>query len=399
MREARDSAQRAGVTQQAELAAARAAQTRDQLATAKAIEERDALEARLTAAASSAAKEHADALRVKEAVLSDVSAQLTQARQATQRAHDATAQANAARDAALRDAHGAREAREATREAEQTIARLEAALEELEQARREAQADAEAARSEASHREEMLTFVEKEVPTSLFPGRRPTANTQSHPSPSLMPPYRCVAILTLSHRSIRCARSSLKRSRVWWRRRGGGRARRTRSCVQRARRNRRRKRVRCARRAAWTMQRDGAEKLRVRSLGRGRSSSSWPSSSQLRPPRRQRRRCAVTHAHRSSCLLDTGLAMIEPIQGTGAIGQGRRVPLVASQEEKAKVEAEMRLVLKAMDAQRAAASRNMAQVPSGRAPPDHACDSFADCLHRARAQLQKVYEEFQGGFA
>ena len=171
LREAKEAARQAGVAQQAEAAGAHAALTREQLALASAKEERAGLERRVGEELAKRDKEHADAMRLKQVMLDDLSAQVTTARQAAERAQDAASQAANARDTALRDAANGRDAHEALRATEETIERLESALEELEHGRDEARAEADTSRQECRHKEEMLEFVEKEVRASSQ-GRR-----------------------------------------------------------------------------------------------------------------------------------------------------------------------------------------------------------------------------------
>ena len=156
---ARQSAERA----QAEHAAAQAAVTREQLAVAQAREAVEKAHRQFDEEKAALAKEHDAALRVKDKVLDDVSAQLSQARGAAKASELSLAQAKRERDEVVGEAHGSREAREQLNAAEETIARLEGALEELESARAEASADADAAREELRRKEQMLEFVEGEV--------------------------------------------------------------------------------------------------------------------------------------------------------------------------------------------------------------------------------------------
>ena len=137
--------------------------TREQLAVAQAREAVEKAHRQFDEEKAALAKEHDAALRVKDKVLDDVSAQLSQARAAAKASELSLAQAKRERDEVVGEAHGSREAREQLNAAEETIARLEGALEELESARAEASADADAAREELRRKEQMLEFVEGEV--------------------------------------------------------------------------------------------------------------------------------------------------------------------------------------------------------------------------------------------
>ena len=163
VREAQEEAKAAVVEKQAAAAAVQAATTREQLALAQATEEKETFDRRIALELAAKDKEHSDAMRLKQVMLDDFSAQVTTARQAAQRAQDAAMEAVGARDSALHDAASNREAHEALRASEETIARLESDLEDLEYGRQEARTEAQAARNECRHKEEMLEFVEKEV--------------------------------------------------------------------------------------------------------------------------------------------------------------------------------------------------------------------------------------------
>ena len=163
LHEANEVARQASVAQRSSSAAAAAKLTREQLAHAQTNEESSARERHFTESSAKLVKEHADALRIKQVMLDDMSSQVAQAREAAQSAQGTAAQAGAARDAALRVAETWRGTHDALRASEETVVRLEAVLQELERTRMEALAEAEAARQDANHRGEMLDFVESEV--------------------------------------------------------------------------------------------------------------------------------------------------------------------------------------------------------------------------------------------
>ena len=167
---AEEAARQAAERLAAEQAACAAAVTREQLGVATAREELESAKRKLAEERAALVKAHEDAIRVKDKVLDDVSAQLTQARSAAKASELAAAQAKAERDACVHDVRSAHDDREALAASEEAIARLEGALEELEHGRAEAEAAAEEAREELKRKEQMLEFVESEVHsvTALF---------------------------------------------------------------------------------------------------------------------------------------------------------------------------------------------------------------------------------------
>lgn len=147
----------------ADLGRAMAAATREQLSSAHVQQTLAKADELANAQLEAVAFSHAEALRIKDSVIADLTSQVKGLDSRLVAAKDLARAHELERGAAMGEASAGHSACDELYVTRGTIERLATALEALERAKLEALDEADAARQEVAHKDGMLQFVEKEV--------------------------------------------------------------------------------------------------------------------------------------------------------------------------------------------------------------------------------------------